>query len=292
MKKNIILIPPCFSYGDCQSVIGLLYYLLEHYQNVYFYIKDVNIKKYYELYFSNDKLFNVRIFLIDNPIGMINNGNFGEYHICNTLTDDWSGPNYLFFDLENINKDYYFNDLNPLYNKLKIDDEYKFYPNKHLPPTKKSINHIFYYELLGLNNNVRMDYFNYSRNLEKESIIKKEVLNNFNCGDEYNIVNDPIDELEKIKKFIDNDYPIINISNLSDCIGDLILLVEGAKTINFIESNNANFFYHSQYKGIFNCNLKINLHVWLRDRDWENYKLDNAWKMMNYPKLENWNFIF
>lgn len=296
LRKNIILIPPCFTYGDCHSVIGVLYYLLEYYQNVYFFIGEDRVKNYYQLYFSNDPLNNNRIFIISDPTEMINNGQYGEYDVCNTA-GDWESPdNFLKIDsLVNIDKSYYFSYLNPLYNKLDINEKYKLYTNKYLARKEgeKSINHIVYYELLGLNNNVRMEYFNYVRNLENELNFKSNILKHYNCIDnKYNIINDPIGASNLFKQVIDNDYPIINISNLSECVGDIILLVEGAETINFIESNNTNFFYHSQYKGIFNYVKKINLHVWMRDRDWSIYNMDNAWKMTNYPKLENWEFVF
>ena len=116
-NKNIILIPPNLAYGDCLSVIGLLYYLLEYYETVYFYLgKTPTLLNYYNDYFDNDPLFNKRIFITSDPETLINRGGYGEYHICNTMTGDWSGPNTIFSELKNINKEYYFNDLNPLYN--------------------------------------------------------------------------------------------------------------------------------------------------------------------------------
>ena len=171
--KNIILIPPNLAYGDCLSVIGLLYYLLEYYDNVYFYLGDSHsLLTYYYDYFSNDPLYGKRIFITPNPETLINNGGYGEYHICNTMTGDWSGPNTIFYNLKNIDQDYYFNDLNPLYNKIDIPEEYRCQPNKHLPNNDLEMNHIFYYQMVGLNNKVRMDYFNYERDLESEKKTK------------------------------------------------------------------------------------------------------------------------
>lgn len=294
MKKNIILIPPCFTYGDCLSVIGMIHYLLKFYGNVYFYVgNDIKIFNYYLCFFSNDNLFNNRIFIITNPQSILDNGEYGEYHICNTLTGDWDKANYMFYENKNINKEYYFNDLNPLYNKLNVNEKHKFSPNIHLPNRNIEINHLIYYKLLGLNNSVRMDYFNYERNLEKEIEIKNNILKNFgiNKNQNYNIINNPINNNHKI---INNDLPTININFLSECSGNLISLLESAETIHFIEGNNVNFFYHCQYKNIFKYDKKIYFHIWLRNRNWShpNMNLDYAWKMMNEPKLNNWIYIF
>jgi hypothetical protein len=299
MRKNIILIPPCYTYGDTLSVIGLFYFLLNHYDKVYLYLfegynndnRDY-LKLYYNTYFENEPLFNQRLFIADRPEILINNGEFGEYDICNTLTAGWDKAQFNFYDLENVDKEYYFNDLNPLYNKLTIDEKYLCNPNKHLPNTILTTNHKFYYELVGLNNNVRMDFFNYSRNYEKELEIKNTILSQSNITGDYIIINDPINT--NISARINCQLPVININYLSTCVGQLSLLVEGAKEIHFVEGNNVNFFYHSQYRGIFNYASTINFHVYLRNRNWAvpNLMLDSAWKMMDEPRLNNWNFIF
>lgn len=296
MRKNIIIIPPCFTYGDCLSIIGLVYFCLNYYEKVYFYLGDYNpsLNKYYEKYFLNDLKFNNRIFLTNSPETLINEGNFGDYDICNVYTHDWLSAKNNFSELQNIDINYYFNDLNPLYNKLNILDKLKCYPNKHLPPNDIQINHLFYYELVGLNNNVRMDFFNYERNLIEEKEIKNLIFKKFNLNPEskYNVINDPIGNSYKLKSYIKNNYPIININYLADCPGQLLTLLEEAEEIHFIEGSNVNFFYHCQYKNIFKYNKKINFHIWLRNRDWPHYKLDYAWKMMSGVDLPNWNFIF
>jgi hypothetical protein len=105
----------------------------------------------------------------------LNNCKFGEYHICNTNTGSWDKPNYRYFDIKSIDSNFYFNDVNPLFNQLNIDKELICNPNGHLPNNNIEINHLFYYKLVGLNNNVRMNFFNYSRNYEKElnAVIRK-----------------------------------------------------------------------------------------------------------------------
>ena len=168
MRKNIILIPPCHTYGDTLSVIGLYYFLLNYYEKVHLYLfegyNNTNmdyLKNYFICYFENEPLFNQRLFITNKPEELINNGEFGEYDICNTLTAGWDKAQFTFYDLQKVDKQYYFNDLNPFYNRLNIDEKYICKPNKHLPNTVLTTNHKFYYELVGLNNNVRMDFFNY-----------------------------------------------------------------------------------------------------------------------------------
>jgi hypothetical protein len=295
--KNLIIIPPNFAIGDAISVIGLIYYSLNHYNKVYYHLGGQQfLISYFSDYFINDPLFNNRIFITSQPDVLINNGEYGEYHVCNTLTGDWLSAKNDFSELKNIDKEYYFNDANPIYNKLDVPEKYKCSTNKHLPNRSFEINHIFYYELIGLNNNIRMDYFNYERNLTLENEYKLSILNRFglNESDKYNIVNDPINRVNELKQHINNDYQIINIHFLAPSPGCLISLLEGAETIHFIEGCNVNFFYHCQYKKLFNYDKKIHFHIWARNRNWpdNNMHLDFAWKMMTFPKIYNWEFIF
>jgi hypothetical protein len=296
MYKKIILIPPSYAYGDCLSVISLLYYLLNHYESVYFNIDEGHFLRYYSEYFSNDPLYNVRIFIntTKRSLGYINEGEVGEYHVCDTRLE----PNRY---ISNPKITHYFDYRNPLYNHFDIDESLITKPNSVFPNESLDINHVISYKLLGLNNKVRMDYFHYSRNIEKEKLLKKQLFEKFNIPEDskYNIINDPITAWRytsnnKIKNFIKNEYPIINISDQSPCVGLLTHLLEGAEEIHFIENNNVNFFYHAQYKNIFNYNKNIYFHVWLRNRDWKwakNVNFDSAWKMMADPILENWKFI-
>jgi hypothetical protein len=298
MTNKIILIPPNPAYGDCLSVIGLLYYLLEYYDLVFFHVPQVNHKtnamlnNYFTEYFKHEPLYNCRIFVIDNSEQLINEGVYNEYHICNSLAN-WAYTSFMFFNPEKLDEKYYFNNLNPLYNQLDIPEEHKSGPHSHsLPNFSVGINHVIYYKLIGLNNNVRMNYFHYSRNVEKEVILKNELLKN--VGSKYNIINDPIGVEETLKKHIHNNYPTININYLSSCPGDLLTLIEGAESIHLVEGCNVNFLYHCAYKNIFNYDNKIHFHVWLRNRHWlvDNTNMDYAWKMMDTPRLDNWLFHF
>lgn len=294
--QDIIVIPPCYTYGDTLSVIGLVYFLTNYYNKVYLSIRNDwgDLDSYYKNYFKNDTKYEKNIFLVTDINNLLDNSNYGDFHIINTHTFDWQSAQFQYSDNLNIDKKHYFNDLNPIYNHLEIDDSYKCYPNKHLPPVDMSINHLFYYELVGLNNKVRMDFFHYERNLDEEKTIKINILNSngLSENDKYNIINDPIGIGHLIHNYIGNNYKTININHIADNPGKVTYLLEGAESIHFIEGSNVNFFYHSQYKNIFKYDKKIYFHVWCRNRDWPHYKMDYAYRMMETPKLENWQFIF
>ncbi len=297
---KIILIPPYFSYGDILSVISMVYFLTNYYDKVYLYIggEQYNICKYFNFFFETCEKFNKTIFIIKNNqiYEILNNCEFGEYHLCNTHPGCWSKPNFMFYDIKTIDKQYYFNDLNPLYNYLNINTMYICNPNGHLPNRNLEINHLFYYKLVGLNNNVRMDFFNYTRDIAKELTIKKDILKKFNINEDekYNIVytaSQPNINFDIFNKFTQNNFKYIDINYLVDFPGWLFKLIEDAETINLIDGSNALFIYHAQYKNIIKLSKPVNFHVWLNNRNWLANNICEAYKMMTTPQLENWNFI-
>jgi hypothetical protein len=296
MYNNIILIPPCNTYGDIMSIIAMLYYLLNYYSNVYLFLHldQPLIIKYYYNFFKCDSA-NIFIITNENTINMLNSNDYDFFHICNTHTGDWkhNKNNYTLFENININKKHYFCDSNPLYNVLNISEEYSCIPNVSLPLNLLEINSIVYYKMVGLNNNVRMNYFNYIRDIEKESVTKFEILTKFNIklGDKYNIINTLSSNDEDIKKRINNNYTTIDINYLVEFPGWLLTLIEDSEEIHLVEGCNVNFIYYCQYNNIINLK-HVYFHIWARNRNWSDYNLDYSWKMMNNPKLQNWNFIF
>ena len=110
MEKKIIIIPPCFTYGDILSIISMVYFLTEYYDKVYLCIiyESINYKiiNYYKFFFENCEKYNKSIFLIENNqiYEILNNCKFGEYHICNTHTACWSKPNLMFSDIKSIDE--------------------------------------------------------------------------------------------------------------------------------------------------------------------------------------------
>ncbi|MBC8147209.1 MAG: hypothetical protein H8E98_04415, partial [Bacteroidetes bacterium] len=243
------------------------------------------------------KYFNERIHLLIDVEKLLKDKGAGNFHICNTSSIDWRKPGD--FLKKRIDPKYYFNDLNPIYNAIQIPEKYICSPNLHYPNNKVEINHLFYYKLIGLNNLVRMDFFNYNRNTKKEIEIKKQILQKFNIkdGEKYNVINNR--DISKVRvnnleKYIKNEYKCVDISNLVDFPGVLLKLIEDSEEIHLIESSNVNFIYHCQYKKIMDDTKKVFFHEWCRHRNWlqPNVNLDYSWKMMSTPKLDNWKFIF
>lgn len=295
--NNIILIPPCDTYGDIFSIIGMLYFLTNYYEKSFLLINSTSriLIEYYLLYFSQSPLLNNKIFIIEqNNISiLLNQFEYGKFHVCDTFTGNWDSPSTRLKHYKKINPKYYFNTENPLYNHLKIKDEYISYPNINLPLKTPEINHQVYYKLIGLNNNVRMNYFDYTRDLNMEDKVKKEIKQRFNIteNEKYNIIYTSAVENPNFSKYIENDYKTINIHYLVKFPGWLFSLIEEAESIHLIEGNIVNFIYHCQYKKIINISKDVNFHVWLRNRKFD-YNLKNAWEMMTTPKLDNWKFIY
>ncbi len=135
--------------------------------------------------------------------------------------------------------------LNPLYNYLNIDKKYICYPNCNLPNKNIEINHLFYYKLVGLNNNVRMDFFNYTRDLITELTYKNDICSNNGIinGEKYNIVNTAGKKIDNniFNKYTQNNFKYIDIHCLVDFPGCLLKLIEDAETINLIEGSNLKF---------------------------------------------------
>jgi hypothetical protein len=44
MFNNILIIPPCITYGDTFSIIPLIYLLLDYYQNIFLYFGEIGDK--------------------------------------------------------------------------------------------------------------------------------------------------------------------------------------------------------------------------------------------------------
>jgi hypothetical protein len=290
---KIVVIPTTFAWGDSFALVSLLYFLLEYYETVYYYNERYEINgdvcKLLVNYFSLPTEKNKRIVITDDISNIDNEG----LHFCNLCAGVWDGGHR--FKYSNFCKDmkYFFNDLNPLYNVFDINEKWIFKPNRKFTDTELAINHIICYQFIGLNNNIRLDYFNYDRDYQKELEIQKYIFNKLNIadGEKYNIVHNPIN-VDNSKFFI-NNYKIINTHNLVEFPGWLMLLIENAETIHVMEGVMTNFIYQCQYKNIIKLKSdRVFFHVWLRNRHWFDLKMDYSWKMMSFPKLENWTFIF
>ena len=301
MNPNIILIPPCNSYGDIMSIVSMIHFLLNYYDTAYLYLYRVQyaITHFYkEFFIKND---NILFVFNDEAENILNLHPFDSFHICNTHTGNWKHHenNYTLYNNLNINREHYFCDTNPLYNFLDIPEVELCKPNLTLPLQDFETNSIIYYKMVGLNNNVRMNYFQYKRNYEKEISINNEIRDKFNLieNEKYNIIctssNNEFISIDRIKTKINNNYKCIDINMLVEFPGWLFKFIENAEELHLVEGCNVNFIYYSQYKNIIDLNSKqIYLHIWARNRLWDEFKLDYGWKMMCYPQLNNWILLF
>ena len=303
MKNNIIIIPPCLSYGDTTSIFSLIFFLLEYYKHVYLYLGEdgencrhprQNLVQYCNAVFKYNHLFNLRIFIIEKKetLSLLDKSEYGEYHICEARTGGWRNACDTYKNHKSIDPQFYYNFMNPLYNNLDIPDKYLCKPNIKLPLEKTEINHIVYYKLLGLNNKVRMDFFNYERNEYIENITKENILYNSNIGkdEKYNVAIS-LGQMDEINKYVKNSYITIDINNKADCPGYLLKLIEDAEEIHLAETCATNFIYHCHYKKIMNLNKKIIFHEKIKFRKWDIINLDYSWKMFIYPMLNSWTFV-
>ena len=297
LYEHIVLIPHYTTIGDTFSVIGMIFFLLKYYKNIYLCTKDNATYMYFLNFFHKCPLINKRIFvsnLLNNEFeDEINNSKIGSFHICNA-----SSSESFFYNNSKINKEFYFNNDNPFYNKLPIEDKYIHSPPYRIGQETPTINHINHYNYLGLNNTVRMYFFDYTRDHEKEQVYKRQILekNNLSETDKYNIIYSAGQSIdyENLKKYNKNDYITIDIHNLVDFPGWLFLLIEEAECVNLVEGSTCNFIYQSQYKKIINLNMPIYFHIWLRNRNWldRDLYLLEGWKMMTEPILTSWTFIY
>ena len=311
--ENIILNPPCSSYGDIMSVMALFIFLQKYYNNVILMLltsSDITgsipipVDKIFDFFiefYRTHPNFNKSLHIRNTKQTMylLDNHKYDSYHFCNTHTD-WKKDKhcYTLYNHPNINKAHYFCDTNPLYNFHSINEVYKCKPNISVPFSSIEVNSIIYYKLVGLNNNVRMNFFEYTRDLEKEKEIKDKILKKFNIGegDKYNIINSlNLVENKKvdISLRIDNTYPCIDINYLVDFPGWLFSLIEDAEELHLVDGVNVNFIYYAQYKRIINIDKKpVFLHNWCRNRHWLFWNMDYSWKMFNFPLLPNWTIVF
>ena len=295
INDSIIIEPPCNTFGDTFSIIGMIYFMLEYYNKVYLHVSDYNCF-YFDTYFSKSCYYNKRIFVLSNITSLMYSSPCNSIHVCDMITNKWEAPSVLLTSYDAVDKTYYYNDANPFYKHLMIDQKYICMPNTHLPPTEMETNHLVYYKLVGLNNSVRMDFFDYTRDIEKEKSVTEEVLKRYGVanGEKYNIINTAGDtsDMKFFLGCIKNNYKCIDIHNLMAFPGWALSLIENAESIHLVEGSNVNFIYHCQYKKIVNITKPVYFHVWARDREFcSSYKLYNAWTMMTEPRLENWVFL-
>lgn len=178
------------------------------------------------------------------------------------------------------------------------------YLNYTLDPFKDPLpsNPACFYQYLGLSDDIRTQYFYFSRNINDENILFNKL--NLTKG-KYDVICQPPDM--KIKEKYLGNKQIINIHNLSSKFTDTLKIVEEAEHIHLVDTSPALFIYHLQYKNLIDLK-EVNFHSYARmdERNCvgvdennifteHNKYYNNNLRCINAmltPKLNNWNFIW
>lgn len=285
-NQGAILIPSYIIVGDASSFVSMVFFLTNYYEKVYFFVGSLN--DYFDKYFNQHKLYKKNIFLLSEiTINQINS-TFSNYHIVDL--SKWGNKEKLFYEDCSIDKKYYFNTYNKFYNVHQISSE-----NYFEGEVKTFYLHIDNYNFIGLSNNVRLNYYDYTRHLEQENEFYVDILTKFKIQNEnYNIINisETAGSFDPVfwKKFIKNDYPIINISMLAPFPGYLLKLIEKAKSIHLVDTNNVQFIYLNQFKKNIEIRCNVIFHVWKLNRVFPGYQ--PVFENVLQPRLQNWIFYF
>lgn len=145
-----------------------------------------------------------------------------------------------------------------------------------------------FYAELGLYPKLRISKFNYERDIESEDNLYQSL----NLPLNYSVVCEMEEEMVD-RKYVSGE--IINLHRITDNFLNILKVIENANEIHLVENSIALFVYHMQ-----NINKmkdkQINLHAYARKephRRCDGPDCNNKFlNMLQYPKLENWNFIW
>jgi len=145
-----------------------------------------------------------------------------------------------------------------------------------------------FYSELGLDPELRIKKFDYLRDIELEN----NICNSLNLPSDYSVICEMNDGMID-KKYL-NGYNV-NLHKLSDNFTHTLSIIENAKEVHLIENSIALFVYHMQSIGKMK-DITINLHAYARKephRKCDGPDCNNKFlNMLQYPKLDNWNFIW
>lgn len=258
------------AWGDWISYNGLIRYLSEKYEKVYINLDYGKVRESF-----------VRDLFKDNKkIEIYSNQKYDL--IVDAHTYDQPVPSH-------INKN---NKLGNLYSHYTLD------PFKDPLPSNPSC----FYHYLGLSDDIRTQYFYFSRNVNEEN----SLFNRLNLiKNDYIAICQPPDM--KIKDQYLSDKKIINIHNLSPKFTDTLKIIENASEVHLTDTSPSLFVYHLQYKNLMDLKT-INFHSYARMGDRSCTGIDETNIFTNYnkyynnnlrcinamltPKLDNWNFIW
>jgi len=284
MRREGLIFLGWNAYGDFLSYNGMIRFLLNYFDKIY--IKaDNNFLDYLnDLY--NDILDRVIFVSIDDVINIASNKKTPVLNLIQYVDFDENGVTSIVNadKFQNISlksivpSELYFNGDNKISGFLNLGPEYT---NSNLDYIDNASN---FYTNVGLNPEIRYNYFYYNRLINDEDNLYKELLvkNNISVEEDYIVICDT--DTNKIR----DEYKNIKYVNINFCTNHplrLITLLENAKEIHLIDNSNVLFLYYLQMSGLKKFN-NVTIHIYSRNR------FEYYYKMFMNPKIESWKIIF
>jgi hypothetical protein len=293
MSKRVIIF--CYdAYGDYLHINGLVNLMLDYYDIIYYVSNNKKHHKYLSTLYRKKRI----IIQTINQAKLLLKNNPNNIDIINPCA--YYGVSNFFFNSPYKN---YYKYSNTLVNKLELKDKSfldyqiddKKFPNIILDDKSdvyKNILNIInddklnnsdhFYILIGINPKIRIERFDYVRDLKEEENIYQQTINKIKT-EKYNlIVNLPNKKINM--KYVDKNNPIINLHMLVPIPLHLLLTIEKANEVHLVENSLAVMVYNMQISKLMKP-IKINYHKYVRQRC---KRLD---AMFLEPKLSNWNII-
>jgi hypothetical protein len=284
MRREGLIFLGWNAYGDFLSYNGMIRFLLNYFDKIY--IKaDNNFLDYLnDLY--NDVLDRVIFVSIDDVINIASNKKTPVLNLIqyvdfdeNGVTSKVNADEFQNISLKSIvPSELYFNGDNKISGLLNLGPEYT---NSNLDYIDNASN---FYTHVGLNPEIRYNYFYYNRLINDEDNLYKELLvkNNISVEEDYIVICDT--DTNKIR----DEYKNIKYVNIDFCTNrplQLITLLENAKEIHLIDNSNVLFLYYLQMAGLTKFD-NVTIHIYSRNR------FEYYYKMFMNPKIESWKIIF
>jgi hypothetical protein len=258
------------AWGDWISYNGLIRYLSKNYEKVFINLnRGIVRRKFVEFLFRDD----TKIQIYDGQ----------DYDVI-VDAQTYHEPNYSGYNRKN--------KLGELYSDYTLD------PLKDPLPSNPSC----FYQYLGLSDDIRKDYFYFSRMWKEEN----DLFNKLNLTkNEYDVICET-SEMKINPKYYGNKR-LVNIHNISSNFVDTVKVIECAREVHLVDTAPSLFVYHLQYKKLMGL-VAINFHSYARKgarscdgvnnnnifTEYNKYHNNNlrCINAMLTPKLDNWNFIW
>jgi hypothetical protein len=284
MRRESLIFLGWNAYGDFLSYNGMIRFLLNYFDKIYIKADNIFLDYLNDLY--NDILDRLEFVSIDNFINIVNNKSIPVLNLIqyvdfdeNGVTSKVNADKFQNISLKSIvPSELYFNGDNKISGLLNLGPEYT---NSNLDYIDNASN---FYTNVGLNPEIRYNYFYYNRLINDEDNLYKELLvkNNISVEEDYIVICDT--DTNKIR----DEYKNIKYVNINFCTNHplwLITLLENAKEIHLIDNSNVLFLYYLQMAGLTKFN-NVTIHIYSRNR------FEYYYKMFMNPKIESWKIIF